>query len=404
VSLNLIGGGSERKKLFFLLSSFIFILLFSLPSTSVSANEHDKLLDTLNLYNSHKDDTNIAISPQVASVVETLEHILHIRKIELLEETPYYVEMDTKSRKLSSLNPKEVIVVKQDGDFFLVKTAFGEHWIKPTKYIDEKGEVKLLLEKSYNVFDSDSIRSKTDETVTPQVVTLVDDTGDWWKIKHETGEKYLYKKQGQKVAYLTFDDGPNQYTDDILRILDDYNAKATFFMLEPSMRYNPELVKQMKTEGHFTALHSVTHNRYKLYDGDPFNPVWEMEKGRKTLKSITGEDHYLVRMPYGSIPYMHNSFRDALVEHDFKMWDWSIDTYDWKYSTSSYWNIVENIENNLDYLEKHGEPVVILLHDRVQTVKALPHILELLYSEGYELVPYDPNHHIVVNFWNDSRL
>jgi peptidoglycan/xylan/chitin deacetylase (PgdA/CDA1 family) len=404
VPLNLNRGSIARKKLYFLLSSFLFILFYLLPSTHVSANKHDKLLDTVNLYETQIAGPEVGLSPKVANVVETLENIFKIRKIELLEETPYYVEKDIGSRKLSSLTPKEVVVVNQEEEYFLVKTAFGEHWIKPTKYIDETGELKLLLDRTYSIFETDSIRSKTGETVSPQLVTLVDDTADWWKIKHESKEKYLYKREGQKVAYLTFDDGPNQYTDDILRILNDYNAKATFFMLEPSMRYYPELVKQMKNEGHYTALHSVTHNRYKLYNGDPFNPALEMEQGRKTLKSITGEDHYLVRMPYGSIPFMHDSFRDALVEYNFKMWDWSIDTYDWKYNTSSYWNIVANVENNLAYLESHDEPVVILLHDRVQTVKALPHILELLYSEGYELVPYNPENHIVVNFWEDSRL
>jgi peptidoglycan/xylan/chitin deacetylase (PgdA/CDA1 family) len=240
--------------------------------------------------------------------------------------------------------------------------------------------------------------------VSPQIVTLIDETDIWWKIETWLGEKYLYKNEGKKIAYLTFDDGPSIYTADLLKLLNEYNAKASFFMLQSNMYYQPNLVKQVVNEGHFAGFHGVSHDKDKLYNGSPYNPVLEMEKSRQTFKKITNQDHYLVRMPYGSSPFMTADFRNALVEYNYKMWDWTIDSYDWKYDDDSYGNILLNLKYQLSNVEKSGKNVVILLHERSQTLKALPSIISFLHEKGYQLKAYNPDDHIVVNFWNDKRL
>jgi len=326
------------------------------------------------------------------------------RKIKLLEMTPFYENRDTNSLKISILAPQEITVIKQDEGYYLIETWLGQYWIKPKKFINEKGVTKLLLEKNYTLHNYDTLNSNTNLIVSPQVVTLIDETDIWWKIETWVGEKYLYKNEGKKVAYLKFDDGPTKYTKDLLELLNEHNAKATFFMLQPNMHNQPKLVKQIANEGHFTAFHSVTHDKNKLYNGSPYNPVLEMEKARQTLKKITAQDHYLVRMPYGSHPFMTLDFRDALVEYNYKMWDWTIDSYDWKYIDSSYNNILLNLKQQLTSVEKSGKDVVILFHELPQTLKVLPSIISLLHEKGYQLKAYNPDDHIVVNFWGDTRL
>ncbi|MBJ6360103.1 polysaccharide deacetylase family protein [Paenibacillus sp. GCM10012307] len=114
-----------------------------------------------------------------------------------------------------------------------------------------------------------------------------------------------------KWIYLTFDDGPSSVSDKILDILDQYKVKATFFMLEPHMRTYPEILKRMVKEGHGVGIHGVTHDKHKFYHSEQ-TAFDEMIKGQATLESITGIKTELIRSPYGSIPYLLDSYRQVL--------------------------------------------------------------------------------------------
>lgn len=204
-------------------------------------------------------------------------------------------------------------------------------------------------------------------------------------------------------VYLTFDDGPNPGIKDILNILKKKQAKASFFMVEPQMRSYPNDVRRLVQEGHYPALHSVSHNRDLLYGGKPIAVANEMVKTQKTLYQLTGIHSTLIRAPYGSKPYLVKSFRDELVRHQFKMWDWDIDSLDWKYRSNPE-KIYANVKASFIKERSGNKPIVILFHINSGTVAALPEIIDYIYSRGYQCVAYDPDEHFVVNFWEDSRL
>lgn len=193
-------------------------------------------------------------------------------------------------------------------------------------------------------------------------------------------EGNLPTKPDGKVIYLTFDDGPEQFTVDIMDLLDKYNAKATFFMLEPNMRRFPEIVKEMVNRGHQVALHSVTHDKNKFYSSK-YSVVSEMTKSQQTLEKITGLKSPLIRTPYGSVPHMTTEYRRAVEEAGFIMWDWNIDSRDWAMTDGSYINnTIQQIENfNRD------EPMVVLMHDRVTTLNHLEKLLIYLSEQGYKM-------------------
>lgn len=83
-------------------------------------------------------------------------------------------------------------------------------------------------------------------------------------------EKFLsLNKSEQKIAYLTFDDGPTlKATPKILDILKEEDVVATFFVVGKHVKENPELVKRAYDEGHFIANHGYNHNNSKLYKND----------------------------------------------------------------------------------------------------------------------------------------
>jgi peptidoglycan/xylan/chitin deacetylase (PgdA/CDA1 family) len=211
-----------------------------------------------------------------------------------------------------------------------------------------------------------------------------------------------YFSRKQKKIYLTFDDGPRDISSQIVNVLKEKQAKATFFMLEPNMKKYPELVKRIIQEGHYIGLHSVTHNKEKLYSR-PEHVIEEMEQTRKTLYSITQFDSKLVRVPYGSKPYMTTPYRNELVQNHFKMWDWHIDTLDWKYHSNKPEEIVQAVKNGIAKYRTRNE-IVILFHDVKGTAQVLPDIIDYLKRQGFELAAYNPDEHVSVNFWEDRRL
>ena len=202
----------------------------------------------------------------------------------------------------------------------------------------------------------------------------------------------------QKIAYLTFDDGPNKYTSQILNILKQKQGKATFFVIGGKASHYPQTMKRLIKEGHYIGLHSMSHDVKRLYTGDPSALITEMEQTRSIVHRTTNLNTHLVRVPYGSMPYLKKNYRDALVSAQYKMWDWTIDTYDWK----SYRNPSAILERVMNQSDEQVE--VILMHDSSVTVKILPKVIDYLKAKGYTLLPYNPSSHLEVNFWKDTRL
>ncbi|KEK25396.1 polysaccharide deacetylase family protein [Bacillus gaemokensis] len=202
----------------------------------------------------------------------------------------------------------------------------------------------------------------------------------------------------KKIAYLTFDDGPNKYTSQILNILEQKHGKATFFVIGGKASHYPQTMKRLIREGHYIGLHSMSHDVKRLYTGDPSVLISEMEQTRSIVRQATNLDTHLVRVPYGSMPYLKKNYRDALVSAHYKMWDWTIDTYDWK----SYHNPSSILERVMNQSDEQIE--VILMHDSSVTVKILPKVIDYLQAKGYTLLPYNPSSHLEVNFWKDTRL
>lgn len=206
-------------------------------------------------------------------------------------------------------------------------------------------------------------------------------------------------KQG-KTVYLTFDDGPTATTSELLNILGKYNVKATFFMLGNNMNQHPSYVKRTANEGHALALHGMTHRKEKFY-ASPAAALGEMNKANETLKKITGQSTTLIRPPYGSKPYFTKTFRDKVLTQGYHLWDWNVDSEDWKYKDASD-TIYSSVMNQVHKLKKSNVNPVILMHDQKATLKVLPRILETLKKEGYEFQVITPNLESV-NFWKDKR-
>lgn len=191
------------------------------------------------------------------------------------------------------------------------------------------------------------------------------------------------ENQEEKVVYLTFDDGPSTHTQEILQILDAHNAKGTFFMLGPNMKRFPEATKAIVEGGHEPALHGVSHDAHQIYQSKD-TVVGEMKEAQNDLYHLTGVRTNLIRTPYGSVPYMKPEYLEAVHQNGFELWDWNIDSLDWKYKDARYVNgVIHDIET-----KSFKEPV-ILLHDKQTTAQHLNDLLDYLSAHGYKMKPLD---------------
>ncbi|MCC0704787.1 polysaccharide deacetylase [Clostridioides sp. ES-S-0049-02] len=197
----------------------------------------------------------------------------------------------------------------------------------------------------------------------------------------------------EKVAYITIDDGPSKYTNTLLDILKENDVKATFFMLNQNMKNHKEEVKRVLEEQNSIGFHSVSHDIHKLYKS-PEVTVGEFDTCNKTLQDITGQSSKLIRLPYGSKPYMPEGSYDKLMANNYLIWDWNLDTQDWKSSTSQ-------IVSNILYYGRKRDELVVLIHEKEQSVNALNNMIRILKERGYTILPITENV-MPKNFWQEN--
>lgn len=192
---------------------------------------------------------------------------------------------------------------------------------------------------------------------------------------------HVFAKETQKIAYITFDDGPTLNTPEIVKTLEKYNAKATFFVLEERIRLYPDFIKQIDRGGNTLGLHGVSHSE-SIY-ASPLSPLEEMQKTDASLKKLLGRGSRLVRVPFGSGYRLTKEQAQNLYAQGYIIWDWNVDPRD-SVGKINEEKVMDNLKKGLLLCE--GDPV-ILLHDRKTTRLLLPRILAYLKEEGYAMLP-----------------
>lgn len=200
-----------------------------------------------------------------------------------------------------------------------------------------------------------------------------------------------YRHNNDKVAYLTFDDGPTpSITNKILDILEEEGIKATFFIIGSYAEKNPHLIKRAYDEGHGIGNHTYSHKFNYIYK-KPQNLVGELVRTEKILQGILGEDKIfrVIRFPGGSFGEAMEPFREAVNEAGFGYIDWN------SINGDAESVVAKPADQQLARLKEtvNGQSgLIVLMHDAINkdaTVDALPEIIKYLRKKGYrfELIP-----------------
>ena len=184
-------------------------------------------------------------------------------------------------------------------------------------------------------------------------------------------------KEGRRV-YLTFDDGPSCYTNDILDILKEYDIKATFFVVGKTDEESLEAYKRIVNEGHTLGIHSYSHKYNEIYKSvDAY--AADLRKLQELIYDTTGTWSRYTRFPGGSSNTVSavnmQLLMEYLEEQGIVYYDWNVSSGDAKVGYISVQDIVDNVMGNV---EKHDNAIVLMLDasDKKTTVEALPIIIE----------------------------
>lgn len=211
------------------------------------------------------------------------------------------------------------------------------------------------------------------------------------KRKAEEEAERLERKErdkNKKIAYLTFDDGPSiNVTPRILNILDDYNIKATFFVLGRMANANPEILQRINKEGHAIGHHSYSHDYNHIYRSTE-NFIAELNKTNKLFENILGKDFQtrLLRFPGGSFEKSKQKYKSAIEALGYKNYDWNSLNGDAEGHNLSKRTLVNRLKTTVSSRADKSE-MIILMHDtdaKSTTADSLPEIIEYLINEGYE--------------------
>lgn len=212
-----------------------------------------------------------------------------------------------------------------------------------------------------------------------------------------TRSVFVYQKQaianpvnpGNKVVYLTFDDGPSRYTARLLDILDKYGVKATFFVTNQFPAYQ-HMIGESYRRGHTIALHTYSHKYSSVYASEDAY-YQDLEMIKNIAVSQTGVEPTIVRFPGGTSNTVSRSYcrgimstlAQSLSYHGYLYCDWNVSSGDAggaKTTSAVANNVISGIRNkNLS---------IVLQHDITShSVEAVEEILFWGIMNGYTFLP-----------------
>ena len=249
-------------------------------------------------------------------------------------------------------------------------------------YICPNSKYKELGYKASDNIDGDLTKKVKITEKENEVIYEVED-----KAHNKTEAKRTIKmvrRDSPGTIYLTFDDGPNYGTTNvILDILKEENVKATFFV---TGKGPDELIKREYDEGHTVALHTFSHNYQTVYQSVDayFN---DLTKVHDRVASITGYDSRIIRFPGGSSNTISRHYQEGImttltkevIEKGYYYYDWNISSGDaGEYKDSR--SIINQVTRNLSKERTN----MVLMHDiKPYTRDALREIIKYGKENGY---------------------
>ena len=185
---------------------------------------------------------------------------------------------------------------------------------------------------------------------------------------------YRVQTEEKKIA-ISFDCAWGvDYTDELLKVMQENSVECTFFAVEFWVKKHPDYVKKIVEYGHEMGTHSATHPYMSKLDKN--SVIKELSSSTKAIEDITGVKVELFRAPYGD--YNDNLINTA-TELKLYTIQWDVDSLDWKNLSAS------EITNRVVSRVKDGS--IVLFHNQgLHTAEAIKSIIPNLKAKGFSFV------------------
>lgn len=184
----------------------------------------------------------------------------------------------------------------------------------------------------------------------------------------------------RKAIALTFDDGPSESTPELLNVLDEHQAKCTFFPIGRNVERLPEIAREIVRRGHELGNHSYTHSPFYLRHPQYIED--EIAIAQEVIADVSGERPRWLRAPYGCRWF---GLKEAQQRHGLTGVMWSGNGLDWKRDAKAVHRRLKGASRNGAILLLHDGRERNLRPDVRNTIDAVRRLLPELREQGYHL-------------------
>lgn len=249
---------------------------------------------------------------------------------------------------------------------------------------DNKGKTVGVKETKQSSANVDKESEAATKTVTNAGVVDKQIPQDEKNIANEEQAVAVSAPVYDKVVYLTFDDGPSKNTEEILKLLDEEQVKATFFFNTNERKHLDHVIKEAYDQGHAVGVLTSTGYSYNQIYASVNSYIEDFQAAYDRLYAITGERPTIFRFPGGSINGYNKDIYPALTEEmkarGYVYFDWNVCAQDYSGSESQ-----ADIVKNATKIPHQSKECIILMHDIGYDAEesSIKEIIQFYKSNGY---------------------
>ena len=352
---------------------------YNYVSTSLIKSEGD---DT-NIYVEYprfnnNDDINKIVTDLIYNYVKDFKTSEEVKSLDISYKT-YYVDNFVNitfhiENTLSNIKNKNILIDLRNNSISYITALYDKDYLE--------NEIKKIV---YDKYPTEIYNKIINENINNYTYIIGDNTIEvyfnsisWDEINYipyiiiNLNESTIYTNSNNinKFIAFTYDDGPSEYTADLLNTLEKNNSSATFFVIGNNIKGRENIIKKIYKSKSEVGSHGYSHINFTNLDKEELNT--EINSTNILFNSITDDKISLLRPPYGE-------YNDNVTSLNYNIILWNIDSKDWLLKDS------EKIYNNV--LKNACDGCIVLMHDIYpETLEATKKLIPELKSLGYSIV------------------
>ena len=352
---------------------------YNYVSTSLIKSEGD---DT-NIYVEYprfnnNDDINKIVTDLIYNYVKDFKTSEEVKSLDISYKT-YYVDNFVNitfhiENTLSNIKNKNILIDLRNNSISYITALYDKDYLE--------SEIKKIV---YDKYPTEIYNKIINENINNYTYIIGDNTIEvyfnsisWDEINYipyiiiNLNESTIYTNSNNinKFIAFTYDDGPSEYTADLLNTLEKNNSSATFFVIGNNIKGRENIIKKIYKSKSEVGSHGYSHINFTNLDKEELNT--EINSTNILFNSITDDKISLLRPPYGE-------YNDNVTSLNYNIILWNIDSKDWLLKDS------EKIYNNV--LKNACDGCIVLMHDIYpETIEATKKLIPELKSLGYSIV------------------